>query len=44
MIKTDKLSLSETEKVALESLKKMYILAFKSDPNNIENYDKEIKK
>lgn len=42
-IKTDKMSLSETEKAALESFEKMNILAFKSDSTNALVYEKEIK-
>ena len=43
IIKTDKVALSETEKAALESFEKMNILAFKTDSNDVANYDKEIK-
>jgi len=43
IIKTDKMSLSETEKAALESFEKMNILAFKSDSTNALVYEKEIK-
>jgi hypothetical protein len=43
IIKTDKVSLSETEKVALESFEKMNILAFRTDSTNTAEYEKEIK-
>ena len=43
IIKTDKVSLSETEKAALESFEKMNILAFRADSTDISGYDKEIK-
>lgn len=42
-IKTDKVSLSETEKAALESFEKMNILAFITDSTNTAEYEKEIK-
>lgn len=43
IIKTDKVSLSETEKAALESFEKMNILAFITDSTNTAEYEKEIK-
>ena len=43
IIKTDKISLTETEKAALESFDKMNILAFRTDSTDITGYDKEIK-
>ena len=43
IINTEKVSLTNSEKEALESFEKMNILAFKSDSSNIANYDKEIK-
>jgi hypothetical protein len=43
IIKTDKVTLSETEKAALESFDKMNILAFRADSTDITGYDKEIK-
>jgi len=43
IIKTDKVSLSETEKAALESFEKMNILAFRTDSTNTAEYEKEIK-
>ncbi len=43
ILKTDKLTLTETEKAALESFEKMNILAFKSDSTNTTVYEKEIK-
>ena len=43
IIKTDKVSLSETEKAALESFEKMNILAFRTDSTNTAGYEKEIK-
>ena len=43
IIKTDKISLSETEKAALESFEKMNILAFRVDSTNTAEYEKEIK-
>lgn len=43
IIKTDIVSLSETEKVALESFEKMNILAFRTDSTNTAEYEKEIK-
>ena len=42
LIKTDKVSLTETENEALKSFDKMNILAFKSDSTKIVAYDKEI--
>ena len=41
IIKTDKVSLSETEKAALESFEKMNILAFKRNPNNTAEFETE---
>ena len=43
IIKTDKMSLSETEKAALASFEKMNILAFKTDSTNSTGYEQEIK-
>lgn len=43
IIKTDKMSLSETEKAALASFEKMNILAFKTDATNSTGYEQEIK-
>ena len=43
IIKTDKISLTETEKAALESFDKMNILALRTDSTDITGYDKEIK-
>ena len=43
IIKTDKISLSETEKAALESFEKMNILAFRTDSTDMAGYEKEIK-
>mgnify|MGYP003513525731 FL=1 len=43
IIKTDKISLTEKEKAALESFDKMNILAFRTDSTDITGYDKEIK-
>ena len=43
IIKTDKISLTETEKAALESFDKMNILAFRTDSTDITGYDKEIR-
>lgn len=43
IIKTDKLSLSETEKAALESFEKMNILAFRTDSTDKSGYETEIK-
>ena len=43
IIKTDKISLTEKEKAALESFEKMNILAFRVDSTNTAEYDKEIK-
>ena len=43
ILKTDKLTLSATEKEALNSFEKMNILAFKTDSTNTVGYDKEIK-
>lgn len=42
LIKTDKFTLTETEKEALKSFDKMNILAFKSDSTNLVAYEKEI--
>ena len=43
IIKTDKMSLSETERAALASFEKMNILAFKTDSTNSTGYEQEIK-
>lgn len=43
IIKTDKMSLSETEIAALKSFEKMNILAFRTDSTNSVGYDEEIK-
>lgn len=43
IIKTDKMSLSETERAALASFEKMNILAFKTDATNSTGYEQEIK-
>jgi hypothetical protein len=43
IIKTDKISLSETEIAALKSFEKMNILAFRTDSTNSVGYDEEIK-
>ena len=42
IIKTDKISLSETEKAALESFEKMNILAFRTDSTDMAGYYREI--
>ena len=43
IINTEKVTLTAAEKEALESFEKMNILAFKTDSNDVANYDKEIK-
>ncbi|UGS20298.1 DUF4252 domain-containing protein [Flavobacterium cyclinae] len=43
VLKTDKVSLSNTEKEALQSFDKMNVLAFKSDSINTVGYENEIK-
>ena len=43
IIKTDKVTLSETERAAVESFDKMNILAFRADSTDIAEYDKEMK-
>jgi len=42
-INTDKIKLTNEEKAALSSFKKMNILAFRADSTDIAGYDKEIK-
>lgn len=42
-INTDKIKLTNEEKAALSSFKKMNILAFRADSTDITEYDKEIK-
>lgn len=42
IINTSKIKLTNEEKAALQSFKKMNILAFKSDSTHLEKYDKEI--
>src|SRR5574343_1839617 len=43
IINTEKVTLTTAEKEALQSFEKMNILAFKTDSNDVANYDKEIK-
>ena len=43
IINTEMVKLTVAEKEALESFEKMNILAFKTDSNDVSNYDKEIK-
>ncbi len=43
IIKTDKMTLSETEIAALKSFEKMNILAFRTDSTNSVGYEEEIK-
>lgn len=43
IINTGKVTLTTAEKEALQSFEKMNILAFKTDSNDVANYDKEIK-